>query len=665
MEKFMQREENDVFIGYGNSPKAQSSDDMNFNDVFGGPPRRFSMQEVRVRYSFGETSDGPEEEKASSSPWSSITEKPVFGEETGPRRRHQGGDFFDDIFRGSSESYSSPRRSDNNVFGSSPGSRAISPAKPLPPSVEPFGTSLPTQFSLPAKLTKSIELPTFGSNNQGHRHTDPTTNALNSPHSSTSPLSRFSNQAIKGQDKTRNELHRQSPLSRQPSVSSQDSPITATFDTKDDTNNLEKEYSKNADSFDNQFHFSIYKWAGQGAPMILLPLVAERNLKPKGNKNNYENKTPPVVKKGLSGTLAESLKIERENEAVYEIPEPISRRSSNDINVVHEKEVHLKKEKSLENERKPLRALLGDEDEQPENTPEIKARNPKGVNANAHDSKNAKKNGRKNDSKSANVEKSVLQDEDVSSGVISRKSVAKGKVKEFVQIFNQEVDSRPKPEFRRRSQSCRWTNESEVSSNADKEKEKEKVNLHNEDKKSDVPVKVDENLNNDEPREHLSNHVATNIKKTFSSETIHRDSKISVEIFDDPLEDNFVVQVLSDEHEKVAQDENSEDTKVRRARAGLARFDSSFENQTICEDIGIVLWSLVLWTGSGWKPVPLVDLIEANAVKRAYQKALLRLHPDKLQQKGADFHHKYIAEKVFDILQEAWDHFNTCSSLNL
>ncbi|CAK7347689.1 unnamed protein product [Dovyalis caffra] len=59
----------------------------------------------------------------------------------------------------------------------------------------------------------------------------------------------------------------------------------------------------------------------------------------------------------------------------------------------------------------------------------------------------------------------------------------------------------------------------------------------------------------------------------------------------------------------------------------------------------------VLWSGSGWKPVPLVDIIEGNAVKRTYQKALLYLHPDKLQQKGATWHQKYIAEKVFDILQ--------------
>lgn len=49
--------------------------------------------------------------------------------------------------------------------------------------------------------------------------------------------------------------------------------------------------------------------------------------------------------------------------------------------------------------------------------------------------------------------------------------------------------------------------------------------------------------------------------------------------------------------------------------------------------------------------MPLVDVIEGSAVKKAYQKALLCLHPDKLQQKGAASDQKYIAEKVFDILQ--------------
>lgn len=59
----------------------------------------------------------------------------------------------------------------------------------------------------------------------------------------------------------------------------------------------------------------------------------------------------------------------------------------------------------------------------------------------------------------------------------------------------------------------------------------------------------------------------------------------------------------------------------------------------------------IVWPESGWKTVPLVEIIEGNAVKRSYQRALLCLHPDKLQQKGATSQQKYIAEKVFDILQ--------------
>lgn len=43
----------------------------------------------------------------------------------------------------------------------------------------------------------------------------------------------------------------------------------------------------------------------------------------------------------------------------------------------------------------------------------------------------------------------------------------------------------------------------------------------------------------------------------------------------------------------------------------------------------------ILWANSGWKPIPLAEIIESNAVKKAYQRALLSLHPDKLQQKGA------------------------------
>lgn len=67
----------------------------------------------------------------------------------------------------------------------------------------------------------------------------------------------------------------------------------------------------------------------------------------------------------------------------------------------------------------------------------------------------------------------------------------------------------------------------------------------------------------------------------------------------------------------------------------------------------------VLWPGSGWEPVSLTDLITSTSVKQVYRKATLRVHPDKVQQKGANLQQKYTAEKVFDILKEAWKKFET------
>ncbi|KAK8367660.1 hypothetical protein V6Z12_A02G200900 [Gossypium hirsutum] len=62
---------------------------------------------------------------------------------------------------------------------------------------------------------------------------------------------------------------------------------------------------------------------------------------------------------------------------------------------------------------------------------------------------------------------------------------------------------------------------------------------------------------------------------------------------------------------------------------------------------------------SGWQPIPLTEVITSAAVKKAYRKATLCVHPDKLQQRGASIHQKYICEKVFDLLKEAWNRFNS------
>ncbi|XP_047313690.1 auxilin-related protein 2-like [Impatiens glandulifera] len=67
----------------------------------------------------------------------------------------------------------------------------------------------------------------------------------------------------------------------------------------------------------------------------------------------------------------------------------------------------------------------------------------------------------------------------------------------------------------------------------------------------------------------------------------------------------------------------------------------------------------VLWPECGWQPVSLTDLIVGASVKKVYRKATLCIHPDKVQQKGATLQQKYVAEKVFDLLKEAWNKFNS------
>ncbi|XP_011015132.1 PREDICTED: auxilin-like protein 1 isoform X4 [Populus euphratica] len=67
----------------------------------------------------------------------------------------------------------------------------------------------------------------------------------------------------------------------------------------------------------------------------------------------------------------------------------------------------------------------------------------------------------------------------------------------------------------------------------------------------------------------------------------------------------------------------------------------------------------ILGPDSGWQPIPLTEVITSQAVKKVYRKATLCVHPDKLQQRGASLQQKYICEKVFDLLKEAWNKFNS------
>ncbi|KAK6256761.1 hypothetical protein QUC31_000220 [Theobroma cacao] len=66
----------------------------------------------------------------------------------------------------------------------------------------------------------------------------------------------------------------------------------------------------------------------------------------------------------------------------------------------------------------------------------------------------------------------------------------------------------------------------------------------------------------------------------------------------------------------------------------------------------------ILGPDCGWQPIPLTDIIATAAVKKAYRKATLCVHPDKLQQRGASIQQKYTCEKVFDLLKEGWNKFS-------
>ncbi|EXB53536.1 hypothetical protein L484_007907 [Morus notabilis] len=111
--------------------------------------------------------------------------------------------------------------------------------------------------------------------------------------------------------------------------------------------------------------------------------------------------------------------------------------------------------------------------------------------------------------------------------------------------------------------------------------------------------------------------------------------------------------------EKALEEKNLRDLQIQRDQAERHRFAETL-------DVEIKRWAAgkdgnlrallstlqyVLWPECGWQPVSLTDMITGASVKKAYRKATLCIHPDKVQQKGANLQQKYIAEKVFDLLK--------------
>ncbi|XP_028794495.1 J domain-containing protein required for chloroplast accumulation response 1 [Neltuma alba] len=675
MERFSQSES--ILLGYNHQrPSTNPStplrnSDVDFHDVFGGPPRRSSIQEMR--YGIGESPDfsaSRMEEDGVCCAWPCVGEKPVFGEDNLNRRRHTNDNFYDDIFGGDESPCRTPVKHERHPFSSTPASRILSPAPPLPPApASPAPPPLPPTLSLPAKLTKGTDLPTFGSPTRSLR-TSAALNGLSSSDSPATHLSRFSSHATQGKE----ELNNGSGTLR-PSRSSHEISDLSVSDKAD----------KGGDSA-GQFHFSIYKWASKGAVPLLMPLRTERNSRTKENvklerctsaKDWIARESTSQSDGSLANTSSSSLKSRQHCSATFvtsqNVTDSLDERGSakpnltslstlqnvtkdvsgsslssdakaeSSINSVSEKEVSGKMKEELvqtikthKAESKSSHSLFSKSDGTQDYLEKIKMEKGKESktmkpSALCDISTNWKKQVKKTvDLKDVEAAKAALQsslrlDENMENVKV------KGKVKEFVRIFNQEAFTKPRVgtksyEYKLRSV-LRRTEEAEDSPQLSK--------------KEDSATETTNIFGNDLSRQ----------DDISATDNAIPDSTVTVE--DGLFHGNFLVKELAQDENEVLQTQDNEEIKVIDDKI---RQWSNGKQGNIRSLLSTLQY--VLWPDSGWRPVPLVDIIEGNAVKRAYQRALLCLHPDKLQQKGAASHQKYIAEKVFDILQEAWTHFN-------
>jgi hypothetical protein len=65
----------------------------------------------------------------------------------------------------------------------------------------------------------------------------------------------------------------------------------------------------------------------------------------------------------------------------------------------------------------------------------------------------------------------------------------------------------------------------------------------------------------------------------------------------------------------------------------------------------------VLWEGHRYVNPTMGALMSPNGVKKSYHKALVIIHPDKVSQSGGDASQRFIADKVFDIIKNAYKEF--------
>ncbi|CAH8357928.1 unnamed protein product [Eruca vesicaria subsp. sativa] len=123
-------------------------------------------------------------------------------------------------------------------------------------------------------------------------------------------------------------------------------------------------------------------------------------------------------------------------------------------------------------------------------------------------------------------------------------------------------------------------------------------------------------------------------------------------------QEDFMYSRRSQEEEAKSEEEMEMEMKDEEIRVWLTGKETN---------IRLLLSTLhhVLWSNSNWQAIPLANLRDGSQVKKAYQKARLCLHPDKLQQRGGTSPlQKSVASRVFSILQEAWAVYVTNEGLS-
>ncbi|XP_040969784.1 J domain-containing protein required for chloroplast accumulation response 1 isoform X1 [Gossypium hirsutum] len=434
------------------------------------------------------------------------------------------------------------------------------------------------------------------------------------------------------------------------------------------------EISKNG----SRFHFSIYKWANMGGVPVAIPLRGSDRLKgkdklqrcssangwitseskakePRDKLHNCKSFRGEHGKSENVGSLIDSRnedvgpgQVIEEGNITKSESEIINKHKSTDKNVSKRK-VSAVEKATHKPQPKPLNLIFNNDYDDEQGNDEITR------NCGRKDisKMSAKKQDVKKRVTSNNVEASTTRiKHSPRNSWDDTKARVRGKIKEFIKIFNQDASLKPRPdtalpENHGSSRKERGTVQPEIEPSISMNKRIEKIHLNNVLKKksySDIPA---------------VNHMCKgasdkNINRSVN-DTVSYGSKTIVE---DPAEsfDNYILVEELRPEEKILSQFGIDPEEIMAIDDKIQQWSNGKQG-----NIRSLLSTLqyVLWPDSSWKPVPLVDIIEGPSVKRSYQKALLCLHPDKLQQKGAASDKKYFAQRVFDILQDAWTHFNS------